>query len=65
MDVYCGLSQGYIPLPKSVKRERIRENKNVFDFELSEEEMERLYALDECESRLATPQGGGGDGSLY
>jgi diketogulonate reductase-like aldo/keto reductase len=34
--------QGYVPLPKSVTDSRIVENTQVFDFELSGEDMESL-----------------------
>lgn len=36
---------GFVYVPKSVKKERMVENARVFDFELSEEEMEELNAL--------------------
>lgn len=36
------LLQGYVPLPKSVTESRIIENTQVFDFELSEEDMQSL-----------------------
>jgi diketogulonate reductase-like aldo/keto reductase len=36
----------YIPLPRSSKAERIRSNANVYDFNLSEAEMESLDKLD-------------------
>ncbi|KAB8253655.1 NADP-dependent oxidoreductase domain-containing protein [Aspergillus pseudonomiae] len=36
------LQKGYVPLPKSVTESRIIENTQVFDFELSEEDMESL-----------------------
>ena len=39
-----------IVIPKSTHRERMEQNLNVFDFTLSEVEMERLRALDEKES---------------
>ncbi|CAF9912200.1 MAG: hypothetical protein GOMPHAMPRED_007587 [Gomphillus americanus] len=38
---YC-LQKGWAPLPKSDREERIKENLDVFDIELSGEEMERL-----------------------
>ncbi|KAJ6181273.1 hypothetical protein N7519_011734 [Penicillium mononematosum] len=36
------LQMGFVPLPKSVTPKRIRENAEVFDFELSDEDMKRL-----------------------
>jgi 2,5-diketo-D-gluconate reductase A len=37
---------GLIPIPKTSKPERLAENIDVFDFELSSEEMDRIAALD-------------------
>jgi diketogulonate reductase-like aldo/keto reductase len=34
--------QGFVPLPKSVTPVRIEENAQVYDFELSEEDMKSL-----------------------
>lgn len=45
--VRWSLQMGYVPLPKSVKRERIEANKNVENIEISEEDMARLKGLDE------------------
>lgn len=40
------LQMGFIPLPKSVSRERIKSNINVFDFALSEQEVGELSGLE-------------------
>ena len=40
-----GLQQGYCVLTKSSKPERIRENLNLFDFEISDSDMARLNQL--------------------
>jgi len=41
------LQQGWITLPKSVTKERIISNAEVFDWEISDEDMKRLNSL-EC-----------------
>jgi methylglyoxal/glyoxal reductase len=41
------LQNGVVTIPKSVRPERIRENADVFDFELSREDMERIDALNQ------------------
>lgn len=38
--------RGVVAIPKSVKKERIKENFNIFDFELSLEDMESITTLD-------------------
>ena len=45
--VRWSVQHGYVPLPKSVKPERIAENVGIFDFELSAEDMAILDDLDE------------------
>ena len=40
------VQEGVITLPKSTNPERIRTNQDVFDFELTEEEMKEMRALD-------------------
>lgn len=40
------MRRGVVAIPKSVKKERIRENFNIFDFDLSAEDMELITTLD-------------------
>lgn len=40
------IQRGVVVLPKSVHRERMEQNLNVFDFVLSDEDMQRIAALD-------------------
>lgn len=40
------LQNGFLPLPKSVTPARIRENADVFDFELSAEDMRKISSLE-------------------
>lgn len=40
------MQSGVIVIPKSVHEDRIRENMDVFDFELTPEEMELLAKMD-------------------
>jgi diketogulonate reductase-like aldo/keto reductase len=40
--VRWSLQKGYIPLPKSVNEKRVKENADVFDFELTPDEIEEL-----------------------
>lgn len=42
------LQNGVLPLPKSVTPSRIIENTAVFDFEISEEDMNRINAMEYC-----------------
>lgn len=42
--------RGIVAIPKSVRKERIIENFNIFDFELSIEDMEKIATLDTKES---------------
>ncbi len=46
------LQHGCVPIPKSVHKERIQENIDVFDFELALEDMDALDALNENKSVL-------------
>ena len=42
------LQMGFLPLPKSVNKDRIIQNLDVFDFELSPEDMNALTGLTGC-----------------
>ncbi|KAK5446321.1 hypothetical protein LTS15_010017 [Exophiala xenobiotica] len=45
--VRWSLQHGYIPLPKSVSKERIESNGHVSHFEIADEDMRRMDGLDE------------------
>lgn len=49
------LQMGFIPLPKSVNEERIKSNRDVFDFVLSEEDMNKLSTLKVILELLPSP----------
>ncbi len=49
------IQRGYITIPKSTRRERMRDNFNVFDFELSDEEVASINALDKGEAGRVGP----------
>ena len=40
------IQRGIVTIPKSVRKERMDENMNIFDFELNQEEMEKIKTLD-------------------
>jgi diketogulonate reductase-like aldo/keto reductase len=42
--------RGVVAIPKSVRKERIIENFNIFDFELSQEELDQFATLDTKQS---------------
>lgn len=49
------LQMGFLPLPKSVTAERIRENLQVFDFTLAPEDMAAISSLKGCCGESADP----------
>ncbi|MBS4194165.1 aldo/keto reductase [Lederbergia citri] len=44
------IQRGVVAIPKSVRKERIIENINIFDFELSQDDMEKILTLDTKDS---------------
>lgn len=44
------IQRGVVVIPKSTHYERMEENFNVFDFELTDQDMEKISALDKMES---------------
>jgi 2,5-diketo-D-gluconate reductase A len=49
------IDRGDIVFPKSMREERMRENFDIFDFSLSEEEIKRIAALDKGEEGRTGP----------
>lgn len=50
------LQCGVVIIPKSVHRERLAANADIFDFELSPEEMRTIRAMDRCAPMTGNPQ---------
>ena len=48
------IQRGVIPIPKSSNKTRIKENLNVFDFEISNEDMKSIYMLNEGKNASIT-----------
>ena len=49
------LQRGYLPLPKSVTPSRIVDNLKVFDFELSDDDVEMIAGLTGCAGLESDP----------
>lgn len=54
--IFAGISRGVVVIPKSTHIERMEENFNVFDFNLSDEDMETISGLDKAESSFFSHQ---------
>ena len=50
------LQRGVVVIPKSTHKERMKENFDVFDFVLSDDDMEAIAALDQAESAFFSHQ---------
>jgi len=46
------VQRGVVVIPKSVHKERIEENFNIWDFELTDEEMKTISSLDLGKSNI-------------
>src|SRR3954469_6705916 len=49
------IQTGVVTIPKSVKPHRIAENADIFDFELSQEDMDKINALNQDKRMFADP----------
>lgn len=48
------VQRGVVVIPKSIRRERMEENLDIWDFRLSQEDMERIAALDVGHSEIVS-----------
>ena len=51
MILHWNLQKGVVVIPGSSNPEHIKENTELYDFELTDEEMEQINALDRTEKR--------------
>lgn len=49
------LQHGFLPLPKSANKNRIKENIDLFDFELSKEDMEKIDSFEGLVGEMENP----------
>ena len=54
IEINSSIHNRFVPLPKSSKPERVLTNSQVYDFELSEEDMAALDALDKGKAGAIT-----------
>ena len=50
------MQSGVIVIPKAVHEERIKENFDLFDFELTADEMDRLVSMDTAAPMIGNPE---------
>ena len=50
------MQSGVVIIPKSVHEERIKENFDLFDFELSADEMDRIAKMDTAAPMIGNPE---------
>ncbi|WP_426385762.1 aldo/keto reductase [Latilactobacillus curvatus] len=50
-----GIQQGVLPLPKSTHQERMAQNTDIFDFELTDSEMTQISALENLGGQCMVP----------
>ncbi|MCR4369365.1 MAG: aldo/keto reductase [archaeon] len=50
------LQHGVIPIPKTVRKERLEENASIFDFELSEAQMRSIDSLERSRHFVSDPE---------
>jgi len=50
------LQSGVVTIPKSINEDRIKQNADIFDFELSQEDMEKINALNNNERVGSNPE---------
>ena len=54
--VRYALQKGWIPLPKSENPERIAANADIYDFEISKSDMQKLDSLDQGRQGMCQPK---------
>ncbi|KAL9650889.1 hypothetical protein ABK040_016826 [Willaertia magna] len=60
-----GLQRGYVILPKSTTESRIKENINVYDFNLSDEDVKQITDLGKVRRRAVDPIGAWGGVTVF
>ena len=50
------LQMGVVLIPKTTNRDRLQENIDIFDFELTADEMQTLASMDKGQPMIGNPQ---------